>query len=236
MPTAGRPRLRVVRGDEAAMTRLSSFHSFVRSRVAPRRLPLGCAIDLTKRHQSRAVRGRADARLDRPPGARRRRPVRLRRRPRRPHPQRPRPPLARRRASAGRSPPRRSTAAPPLFHDAGCKVTVDGNVWTPPAQHRGPCPSVPRRAAHRMFEAIPDRLTQPTHRALSACWHPDTGGDHALAQDLNASGHDPRKAPHDRHRDDPPPHRPRRMARRPTTVVQRQRRRRRCSTSTRSPR
>ena len=28
-----------------------------------------------------------------------------------------------------------------MFHKAGCTVTVDGALWTPPAQHRGPVPS-----------------------------------------------------------------------------------------------
>ena len=72
-----------------------------------------------------------------------------------------------------------------LFDDAGCTVTVDGNVWTPPAQHRGTVPSSRVELIARMFEAIPDRLTPATHRALIRVWHPDTGGDHQLAQDLN---------------------------------------------------
>ena len=72
-----------------------------------------------------------------------------------------------------------------LFHEAGCTVTVDGAVWTPPAQHSGSVPSSRVELLNRMFEAIPDRLVSPTHRALIRVWHPDTGGDHALAQDLN---------------------------------------------------
>jgi len=73
-----------------------------------------------------------------------------------------------------------------LFDNAGCTVTVDGNVWTPPAQHRGPAaPSSRTELLTRMFESIPNRLGTPTHRALLKVWHPDAGGDHVLTQDLN---------------------------------------------------
>jgi hypothetical protein len=72
-----------------------------------------------------------------------------------------------------------------VFTKAGCTVTVDGNVWTPPADHRGPVPSSRVALLTRMFESISARLTSPTDRALVRVWHPDTGGDHRLTQDLN---------------------------------------------------
>jgi hypothetical protein len=71
-----------------------------------------------------------------------------------------------------------------MFSEEGCTVTVDGEVWTPPVAVL-PVPSNRVDLIARLFESIPDYLVQPTHRALVRAWHPDTGGDKALAQDLN---------------------------------------------------
>ena len=114
-----------------------------------------------------------------------------------------------------------------LFHDAGCKVTVDGNVWTPPAQHRGTGPVVTRRAAHARVRGDP----RPAHpadppRPRSASGTPTPAATTPSPKTSTPSGHDPRKAPDDRRLDHPASHRPRRVAGRPAPVVQRQRRRR----------
>lgn len=36
-----------------------------------------------------------------------------------------------------------------------------------------------------ILHGIPERLRQPTYRALSRVWHPDAGGDTVLMQSLN---------------------------------------------------
>lgn len=36
-----------------------------------------------------------------------------------------------------------------------------------------------------LLDAIPSHLRPPTCKALAKAWHPDTGGDHALMQQLN---------------------------------------------------
>jgi hypothetical protein len=71
-----------------------------------------------------------------------------------------------------------------IFSEEGCTVTVDGDLWVPPTIEL-PVPANRVDLIERLFEVIPDYLVQATHRALIRVWHPDQGGDHPLAQDLN---------------------------------------------------
>jgi hypothetical protein len=72
-------------------------------------------------------------------------------------------------------------AAAAAFIRAGCTVTVDGAVWSP--RRRSTADRIELIVG--LFEAVPDRLASPTHRALARVWHPDAGGDAALMRELN---------------------------------------------------
>ena len=73
-----------------------------------------------------------------------------------------------------------------MFYDEGCTVLVDGSLWSPTDHLVASLSSGGRvELLLRFFEALPPHLQAATHRALVKVWHPDAGGDHSLAQDLN---------------------------------------------------
>lgn len=76
-----------------------------------------------------------------------------------------------------------------VFTAAGHDVLVDGRPWTPPTTSSGSHKAT-GSPWNALFRTLPDRLRQPTYKALARVLHPDAGGDGRLMQELNDTWRD----------------------------------------------
>lgn len=80
-----------------------------------------------------------------------------------------------------------------MFADAGHTVFIDGELWEAAASARSGSP------LGEFYAALPDHLADAVYGALIRVLHPDVGGDHVLAQQLNTA-RDARTGRNQRHR------------------------------------